>query len=438
MKTIFGTIILTFLKFLAQLQLMKVHPIVVGVTGSAGKSSTVRAIALALAAKHKVKVGQKGNSQTGIPFEILDIPIQDYRGVEWLIVCVKAVFQLVGNWKKYDVLILEMGIDSDKHPNNMEYLLSIVEPDIGVLLNVNPVHSANYRPSDDILLSIANEKGKLLRAVPPSGLAILSTDQSQTKQLIPKIKSRVQTFSVKNADADISLSDYKVSMKGTTYTFVFKKNKYTLFFPNKLFFKEAFGGFASALIIADHLQVPISDAIENLVSQYELPPGRMSILEGIKNTTIIDSTYNSSPGSTFPALTMLRDLSGKKGVILGDMRELGPETKKSHEELAEYAKNVADWIVLVGPLTQQYTYPELLKLKFPEKKVISVQTAYQALPIIQKMIDEKDLLFIKGSQNTILLEIIVKELMKYPEKAEVLLCRQTPYWEEKREELKTI
>lgn len=430
------TTALTILRATARMQLAKNKPLVIGVTGSAGKTSTVSAIAQVLATKHRIKYTHKGNSETGIPFEILDIPVESYNGLDWLFVCLLAMSRIITHWPKYDLFVAEMGIDSDKSPKNMEYLLTILQPTIGVLLNVNAVHGQNFS-GEDTLAAITNEKGKLLTSLPTNGLAVYSADHSQIMALKEKIVAEQKVFSITNKSADIQLVDHVVDTTGTKFIFEYQNKPHMLHFKNYYLFKEAFGTFAAALLIGKHFEVSIEEGVAVLESTYHLPPGRMSVIEGINDSTILDSSYNSSPEPTIAALKLLKTIptSGKRIAVLGDMREIGKLEKESHEDVAEVARTSADTIVLVGPLMKKYAQPYLIDKGFDKEKLHSFTTAYEAIDTLKSIIDNNDLILVKGSQNTIFLEIVVKAIMKYPERATEILCRQSTYWEKQRQKL---
>src|SRR5476651_1841780 len=128
---------LFFLRICTKLQLAKYHPTIIGITGSAGKSTAVLATQIVMTSKYgdEVQYTKKGNSETGIPFEVLKIPVKNYQGISWLIPVFLAKWHLLTYWPKYKFLIVEMGIDSDQEPKNMSYQLKMIQPSIGVLLN---------------------------------------------------------------------------------------------------------------------------------------------------------------------------------------------------------------------------------------------------------------------------------------------------------------
>ncbi len=426
--------ILDWLRLATKIQLKKNNPLIIGVTGSAGKTSTVRAVDAVLKTKYSVKSTQTGNSETGIPFEVLDIPVKSWSSLGWIYVILLSLWKLISNWDKYDVLIVEMGIDSDQAPKNMSYLLKIVTPKIGSFLNVNNVHGQNFSGNDTIK-AITKEKGNLLLSLPTDGLAIYSKDHPSIVELSKKTKSKKYSFSI-NQPASMQLMRYQVNLKGTTFVFLNSGNQFSLELTDQLLLKESFGGFATALLIGKHLGIEIPTGIDAIEKNFYLLPGRSRMIKGMNQSIIIDSSYNSSLEPTIASLEMMKQISvrGKKIAILGDMREIGKQEKRDHQQLAKIAAKTADEIVLIGPLTTKYSLPELKKYKFAKTKIHSFKNPFQAIETVKKLIQNHDLILVKGSQNTIFLEIIIEAIMAYPERSNQLLCRQSSYW--KKQHLK--
>lgn len=435
MKKKLQKITLDWLCLATTLQLRKNNPTIIGVTGSAGKTSTVKAINEVLKTKYSVKSTLTGNSETGIPFEVLNIPLKNWAGAGWLAVLWLSLWRLATYWPKYELLIVEMGIDSDQAPKNMGYLLKIIQPNVGVFLNVNNVHGQNFSGSDTIK-AITLEKGKLLLSLPKDGLAIYSKDHDSILDLSKNVVAEKMSFSIAQS-ATMQLLKYRVSLKGTEFVFINVGKQYSLNIKDQLLLKESFGGFATALMIGQSLGVEVEQGIKALAKNFKLLPGRSTLIEGMNKSIIIDSSYNSSLEPAAAALEMVDQIAvrGQKIAILGDMREIGHQEKADHEKLAEVAAKDVDQIVLVGPLTAKYTLPKLSKLKFAKTKLHSFVTASEATEVVKKLIKPHDLILVKGSQNTIFLEIIVKAIMAHPEQAGKLLCRQSKYWDKQRQSL---
>ena len=168
--------------------------------------------------------------------------------------------------------------------------------------------------------------------------------------------------------------------------------------------------------------VDISEAL----SEYHGPKGRLKILKGIKNSIIIDDTYNSSPLSTHLALETLRELPSKRKVaVLGDMLELGKYTIDAHKEAGNVAGTFADLLICVG-LRAKFIAESAFN-QMPAENIHTFETSDEAKIKVKELIKEGDLILVKGSQG-IRMEKIVEEIMAEPEKAKLLLVRQGKKW----------
>ncbi|MFA5025731.1 MAG: Mur ligase family protein [Candidatus Shapirobacteria bacterium] len=384
MKQKIGLFFLYYLRFFARLQLTKIkllNPklVVVGITGSAGKTSTLLATEAALTPNFKVKTNYGGNSESGIPLNILGFKNPDFSLFSWLKIALLTPIKLFTNWKIYDVYLLEMGIDSSQSPKNMSYLLSIVKPQIGVFLNITPVHLESFSSLDQI----AQEKAKLVNA---ANIAIIN----KTDPLVKKYTKNKNIISIKPAKIEIP----------------------NFFLPN--IYNISLG---AAIAIASSLKIDSLTAIDNLKNNFHLPPSRSSVLKGINNSTIIDSSYNSSPLATTEMLNFLASYPSPKIAVLGDMRELGAASELSHQNLYKSSLNSADTIISVGPICSRNFGPKAKKFLF----------WWQAADYLKNNLPQNATLLVKGSQNTIFLEELVKELLKNSKDSKKI-CRQSPYW----------
>lgn len=165
------------------------------------------------------------------------------------------------------------------------------------------------------------------------------------------------------------------------------------------------------------------------IGKYSLPPGRMSIIPAINESTIIDSTYNSSPEAVKEALNTLSKIAvnKRKIAVLGNMNELGKHTQIMHEMIGAIVPKCADMLITVGD--DAVIIAEKAKEKgMSEKNVFSFKTSLEAAGFLADKIKKDDVILVKGSQNNVRLERFVKALMSEPEKAKDLLVRQEPVW----------
>jgi UDP-N-acetylmuramoyl-tripeptide--D-alanyl-D-alanine ligase len=446
---------LNYIRILAKLQLAKINLFrkvlgkekikIVGITGSAGKTSTMLATVAALKDYFQVKYSKRANSESGIPLNILGLRMRDFSLQDWFRVAGLGIIKLFSNWKNYDVYIVEMGVDEPEPPKNMGYLLRILRPDIGIFTSVTPVHAMQFEEtlgldsSSAVQEFIADEKAKLISALPDTGYAVLNFDDPLVKERKKLTLAKVIGVG-ENDDSQVKLIDYQVDLKGTSfkYSSTDENNRRSSIILDGFVLPKAYGiNFGLVLGVAEALNVDFKDATKGIVNYFSLPPGRSSLINGIKDTYIIDSSYNASPAAMETMLDLLNRLgektSRKKIAVLGDMRELGEQSKAEHEKLAGKAVKAADQIITVGPGMKKYFTPKATTIIHDRGQLLySFDTAGEAAEYLKNNLEGGELILVKGSQNTIFLEIVVQALMSDPSQAKRLLCRCGEYWEEKR------
>ena len=433
---------LWYLRFFAKLQLKKIKPLIIGVGGASGKTSLSNFINIVLENKFKVKQGKGKNSETGIPLDILGLQLNNYSHREWLKVMLLALVKVLTDWTKYDIYIAEMGIDSPVEPKNMSYLLKIIKPDIGVLTNILLEHSVYFdaliseedelKRQKQILKLTAEQEGLLLTSLNENQTAVLNIDDENIHHLQERVKAKITTVSQKDPKADFKIENIKNFVDKFLLHFKNEGKDYEIKIANPLPAHFAYS-FLLTIAVCKAAGVSVTDSIASLEIGFSLPPGRMSVFKGIKNTVLIDSSYNNA--TLVPMLDLLSFVEevGKprrRVGIIGDMRELGTMSKLVHEKVAEKILDTLDLVILVGPLTQQYILPILKKNDFPA--VYSFLNFTSAKSTILEQIKPKDMILIKGSQNTLFLERAVEMLLNNPQDKD-RLCRRGEYWDKIRE-----
>lgn len=426
MKKIAVTFILGYLSFFAKIQLLKFRPIIVAVGGASGKTSLANFISIILSKKFKVLETKGKNSETGIPLSILDIKVENYTFWEWLSTLFLAPIRVFFNWQKYDVLVAEMGIDGPLEPKNMSYLLKIVKPKIGVLTNIALEHSEYFNKKGNVLDQIAEQELLLLKSLPKDGNAFLNLDDIRISK-VNLVSDKITISSKKKAD--FFIRSIKNSLKTFEVSFVYNNDEYKVTLATPLPKYYAFSIVAS-LAISQRLGFSIQNALQILQDNFSLPSGRFSIFKGIKETDILDSSYNSSPVALKDALELLSEISGNRRrlAILGDMRELGRQSKEEHQKLADLIIKNCDFAILIGPNLIEFTSPVLQKEKFAHLVFSNFSSAKS---FILREIKKNDLILVKGSQNTLFLERVVELLLK--NKSDVSkLARRGKFWDKIR------
>jgi UDP-N-acetylmuramyl pentapeptide synthase len=171
--------------------------------------------------------------------------------------------------------------------------------------------------------------------------------------------------------------------------------------------------------------------ISQALKAFKVPKGRLNIVKGIKNTIIIDDTYNSSPQSCTAALEIVSRIElpvgAKKFAILGDMLELGSLSEKSHLEIGRQVyKNKISKLIIVGERSRDIARGAE-KAGMSKDNIFHFAFSDEAGRFIQEQINQSDLILVKGSQG-MRMEKIVKEIMAEPLRAKELLVRQDNGW----------
>jgi UDP-N-acetylmuramoyl-tripeptide--D-alanyl-D-alanine ligase len=413
------------LKTLARLTVKKYKPDIVGITGTVGKTSTKFALETVLKTTRRARASSKSfNNELGLPLTILG-PWEDVGGFFfWLKVFLFSITQLVIKNSNYpEILILEYGID---RPGDMKYLLDIARPNVGIFtaLGQIPVHVEFFAGPE----AIAREKSKLIQNLPATGFAILNADDAIVLETKNQTRAQVITFGF-DEGADVRISNFSQSYDGriasTTFKLSYGGSLVPVRIENALGKGQAYSAAAVAaagLIFGMNL-VKIVEALK----KYEAPAGRLKVLPGIKETTIIDDTYNASPLAMREALDTLKSLGAKRKIaVLGDMLELGKYTLQAHEEIGRLVAKRAQILITVG-LRGKFFAEAALKAGLPKKSIFSFMSVGEAGRFLQKIMQKGDLILVKASQG-VRLEKIVKEVMADPIRADELLVRQNKTW----------
>jgi UDP-N-acetylmuramoyl-tripeptide--D-alanyl-D-alanine ligase len=422
------------LKYFAAKALRKFKPRVVGVTGSVGKTSTKEAIFSVLSSKFKVRKNEKNyNNEIGLPLTILGIESGGGSFWKWANVFLKAMgVVFFSSRKRYpEILVLELGAD---RPGDIKYLVDFLKPEVGVVTIVGISHLEFFKDKKNI----AKEKSYLVRALNKENMAVLNWDDEEVRAMAEKIKSKKISYGFSDG-ADIQASDiffgYEKTkdlrgadiskIKGISFKLSFEGTTLPVRLMRSVGRPQIYAVLAAAAA-GIHFEMNLVEIAEAL-KDFQAPAGRLNLIDGIKNTVIIEDSYNSAPQSAIAALEVLEKINARRRVAaLGDMLELGEETEAGHREVGRKVAEVADILFAVGEKAK-FIADEAEKDGLDKNKVFCYTNSLEAKIPIQKMLQEGDVVLIKGSQGA-RMERISEEIMRYPEDAEKLLPRQTAEW----------
>jgi len=422
-KQIFKKIIVAIITLEARLILRRYKPKIVAITGSVGKTSAKDAVATVLEKGFKVRKSQKSfNSEIGVPLVILGCENAWFNPFKWIKNILKGLVVLI-KCDYPDWLVLELGVE---RPGDMSRLMSFVHPHISVItaLAEVPSHVEFFAGPKDLV----NEKAKILKNLKEEDFAILSNDDDKVIELKNKTRAKVISFGFREG-SDLMVSNYRIVPNGMS----FKVDSDGASVPiriNGVFGKHHVYPALVALAVGKSVGMNFVDISESLLS-YNSPPGRLKLLSGVKGGFILDDTYNSSPLALRAALETLGEIPAPRRIaVLGDMLELGKYTIEAHRSMARYIIDAGVEIVFtVGPRAK-FIAEALRENGFNKENIFEFSNSVEAMKDVEDIIEEGDLILIKGSQS-VRMEKIVEEIMLEPQKKEELLVRQEKAWQNK-------
>ncbi|MCL5037653.1 MAG: UDP-N-acetylmuramoyl-tripeptide--D-alanyl-D-alanine ligase [Chloroflexi bacterium] len=350
---------------------------VIGVTGSNGKSTVKDMLHGILSVSlNTLKTPGNLNNEIGLPLTLLSLK-EEHQAVV-------AELAMRGKGEIYE-------------------LARILQPQVGVITTIAETHIELLGSIE----AIAESKAELLECLPPDGCAILPADSPYFQLLVRHSKAPVISFGYKN-QAHVSLLEAEpLGLGGWKAKFKLFAQKITLRVP----FPGMHNLFNMLAAIAAARFVGIDpDDIQEGILNIQLSPMRLQIMNAPGDIIILNDAYNASPNSTRAALETLRDLDypGRKLAVLGDMLELGHESKNGHRMIGEAAAaSGLTYLIAVGKDAK--IIADSAEASGLKGRVFYFEDKSGAIEKLRSLIKPKDIILFKASRR-IQLETMVREL----------------------------
>jgi UDP-N-acetylmuramoyl-tripeptide--D-alanyl-D-alanine ligase len=351
-------------------------PLVVGVTGSIAKTSTKEAIATVLAGD-LVTLKNEGNqnNEIGLPLTVMRLR------------------------PDHQAAVLEMGMYVG---GEIADLARIGRPEIGVVTAVQPVHLSRIGTIE----AVEKAKGELVEALPADGVAVLNADDERVRRMAERTEARVVTYGFA-ADAAVRAEEVEsAGADGMRFSLVAEGWRRPVAIPTlgRLAVHNALA--AAAVGLASGIA---PERVAAALARGWSAPHRGALLDA-GGVTIVDDSYNASPGSVLAALDLLAGMPGRRVAVLGEMLELGDGSEAGHERVGVAAAGVVELLVVVGGGAAGIARGAR-DARLATERIVEVGDRAEALAALGARLQPGDVVLVKASRG-IELDLLVDDLVE--------------------------
>ncbi len=341
--------------------------VLVGITGSQGKTSTKDLIATVLET-HGATIAPPGsfNNEIGLPLTVLRAePSTDH-------------------------LVLEMGARGIGH---IRYLCEIAPPRIGVVLNVGVAHVGEFGSRENIALA----KGELVEALPVDGTAVLNADDPLVAAMASRTQAAVLRYG-RAGDADVRAEDVAMVEGRPSFTLITPAGRAAVALP--LHGEHQVSNSLAAAAVGHALGMTPDAIAAALGAAGPRSRWRMEVTTRPDGVTVVNDAYNANPDSMRAALVATTAIAGprRRWAVLGEMRELGESSTGEHEALGRL---VADMdfsrLVVVGAGAQPILAGARAARTWVDEPAFAPDVA-AAVDILRSEVITADVVLVKASR----------------------------------------
>ncbi|MBN97679.1 MAG: UDP-N-acetylmuramoylalanyl-D-glutamyl-2, 6-diaminopimelate--D-alanyl-D-alanine ligase [Gemmatimonadetes bacterium] len=344
---------------------------VIGVVGSAGKTTVKEMVAAVLGRKYCVlKTAGNENNEVGVPQTLLQLT------------------------QKHEAVVLELAA---RKVGDIEYLCSIAQPRIGLLLNIGTAHIEFFGSVE----GVAKAKGELLEYLDESCLALVNADDCVVVKEVKRTKGRLLAFSLER-ESQFRGEGLVLDQEGCGH-FTLQNFPFALQVPGR---HNVYNALAAATL-GRALEVPWED-IQAALGAFQAVAMRGEHLHN-KGIRIINDVYNANPESVRAALNLLADMDpggGRKVAVLADMLELGARGPALHAKIGRCSNELGiDYLITTGPLSKE-TVKAARNAGMDENRARHFLDKAALSDHLNSFLQEEDIVLIKGSRGMKLEEVV--------------------------------
>lgn len=361
----------------ARVKLDRIQPIVVGITGSYGKSTTKHFLYQLLSQRFSVLTTPKNvNVDIGIARTIIQNMNDDHQ-----------------------IFVAEMGAYIY---GEIASSAALAEPVIGIITAIEPQHLALFGSIERIM----DAKSELIKALPSSGLAILNGDNERCNAVADRTQAQIKRYSIQGV-ASVYATDIQPQVDQVTFRLHIGNESRMASTP--LFGAQVVPSILAAATAASHLGLSIDEIVTGIgtLSAY---PGTMHTVYGRNHATVIDDGYNANPDGFIAALDYLDLFEDKRKVVITDyMRELGETSDGYHRSVGKRIGEVADEFIICKKDFAEQWIDGALDGGLAEDRIVVMDSVDQLIRDHLSQLTPNDVILIEGRVNTKIARYILNQ-----------------------------
>lgn len=340
---------------------------VVAVTGSNGKTTT----------KNMLRAVLEGEGATVAPWGSFN----NHVG---------APISMLGVDFETKFLVIEMGASAI---GEIARLISIVTPDVGIVLKVGLAHVGEFGGPD----AVETAKSEMVTDLPESAVAVLNADDGRVVRMAGKTKASVVWFGLAGS-ADVRADDVEATASGTAFTLVAAGEQRRV--QLKILGEHHVMNALATIAAARSLGVPVERSVPVIESLARAERWRMEVLARPDGVVVINDAYNASPDSMAAALKTLAQVTAgdqRSIAVLGEMAELGEYADEEHDRIGRLAVRLnVQKLIVVGHNARHIHNAAGLEGSWDGESVL-VETADEAYDLLRDQLREGDVVLVKSS-----------------------------------------
>lgn len=365
---------------------------VVAITGSVGKTTTKEFVAKVLASEFNVRhTAGNFNDRPGVMTTVLGVP--RIRRIFDLVRTLPRVLQRTIRPRGADYLVIEISA------GHIELALTVFIPFISVVTAIAPVHLERFGSIEGII----EEKSNLVRGLPENGFAVLCFDDRAVRAMAGLNRGSTVFYGF-SPEADVWMDEPERVNGGFATTLHDGSYEARLHFPH-LVNRFHLLAVMAAWCVGSIAGIP-RHRMRDIVQQLNPTKGRGDVSAGPRGSLLINDSFSASPAAMKASLETFQAVAGdrRRFLVLGEMRELGPDEERFHREVGRYSAGSGDILIAVGERADVYVAEFLAA--HPSAPAFHSPDASSAFSILERELREGDAILFKGSHAVGLQDLI--------------------------------